>query len=139
MVAALGLALAHTEATVCVPAYYSSMTVVACSQGLLLFGLVGQFRPWSAALFLAGLALCLLSMALIGYARRRGAPPPDPLSALAPSLLTADDAAAGEPGALARDVLAGGAARDSSAGSGGGVCVHVQEAAACRPGPRPEG
>ena len=71
MVVCLFLGLRTAEASVVLPGYYGMMTLFSAVQGLLLFDLVRKFRGPTAAGFIAGVLLCLVSLALVVVARRR--------------------------------------------------------------------
>ena len=70
MVVALYYGLRRGEATVVVPSFYISMTLLASLQGLLLFDMLGCFNAATGACFGTGVLLACVATALMAGARR---------------------------------------------------------------------
>ena len=70
MVVALFNGMAHHEASVVVPAYYISLTVMTSLQGLCVFQLLAEMTPLSAAGFSIGVLLCTLAVGWSSWKRR---------------------------------------------------------------------
>ena len=70
MAVALFFGLARGESTVVVPAYYISMNVMGCFQGLCLFDMFGCFTAVTGPLFASGIVLACCTVALMAAARR---------------------------------------------------------------------
>jgi len=82
MIVSLALGLQRSEASILVPTYYGTMTIFSAVQGLLVFDLARELTPTTTAGFIAGIMLCIASLAAIACARRsaklaRAAPPVD--------------------------------------------------------------
>ena len=70
MAVALFFGLARGESTVVVPAFYISMNVMGCFQGLCLFDMFGCFTAVTGPLFASGILLACCTVAVMAAARR---------------------------------------------------------------------
>ena len=64
-IAGLNVGLVHAEATVVIPTYYCTMSLMSSLQGLALFSLFQEFTLHTALAFSIGICACLLGVVMI--------------------------------------------------------------------------